>query len=208
MSRFGVAVSKDFLELSPGVVDFVAVIQQLVTYFSMPVPGAQPATISLKPFFSLISIFSKPALSIIFLSTLICSHPPIQPQMSLLSFLRSSGISVCITMSLIASLPPGLRTRYASLNTDCFSVDRLMTQFEIITSAVESPIGICSISPSRNSQIPYLDKSVFLLARALCTISGVMSTPITLPFGDTCGAAMKASRPPPLPRSTTTSPGA
>ena len=45
------------------------------------------------------------------------------------------------------------------------------------------------------------------MARALETMSGVMSTPMTVPLAPTWRAARKASKPAPLPRSSTVSPG-
>ena len=42
----------------------------------------------------------------------------------------------------------GFRTRYASLNTRSLSGDRLMTQFEMMTSTIPSAIGKFSIRPS------------------------------------------------------------
>src|SRR5262249_35203483 len=42
---------------------------------------------------------------------------------------------------------------------------------------------------------------------ALTSMSGVMSTPMALPVGPTFLPAIKTSNPPPLPRSSTTSPG-
>jgi hypothetical protein len=52
----------------------------------------------------------------------------------------------------------------------------LMTQFEMTTSTAASATGRCSISPSRNSTV---GSSPATFARAVSTISGVMSTPMT-----------------------------
>ncbi len=46
-----------------------------------------------------------------------------------------------------------------------------------------------------------------MLPRALVSIAGVMSTPMTRPAGPTFGPARNTSNPPPLPRSSTTCPG-
>jgi hypothetical protein len=51
-----------------------------------------------------------------------------------------------------------------------------MTQFEMTTSTAASATGRCSISPSRNSTV---GSSPATFARAVSTISGVMSTPMT-----------------------------
>mmetsp|Transcript_9723 Transcript_9723/g.28734 ORF Transcript_9723/g.28734 Transcript_9723/m.28734 type:complete len:208 (-) Transcript_9723:369-992(-) len=101
--------------------------------------------------------------------------------------------------------PPGARTRFISRYTCGFSGDRLMTQLEITQLATPSPTGRCSISPRRKETLA--TPSLRAVDRALASISGVMSTPMTWPVLPTCWAAMKQSMPAPLPRSTTTSPG-
>jgi hypothetical protein len=74
-----------------------------------------------------------------------------------------------------------------------------------MTSTWASATGRCSISPRRKST--FFASTLRAFARALLTMSGVMSTPITRPVGPTCRAARKQSMPPPLPRSSTVSPG-
>ena len=110
------------------------------------------------------------------------------------------GSSAMLTTSEIASRPPGFSTRKASRNTCALSGARLTTQLEMMTSAVASAIGRCSISPRRNSTLAA--PTLAALARALASISCVMSTPITCPAGPTWRAARKQSKPAPLPRST------
>ncbi len=63
----------------------------------------------------------------------------------------AGGTSPRITTSDTASLPPGLSTRKASAKTWRLSTDRLMTQFEMITSTVLAGSGISSMVPLRNS---------------------------------------------------------
>jgi hypothetical protein len=54
-------------------------------------------------------------------------------------------------MSETARRPPGFRTRKTSARTRRLSLDRLIAQFEMITSTEPSGSGTCSISPWRNS---------------------------------------------------------
>jgi hypothetical protein len=84
----------------------------------------------------------------------------------------------------------------------------LRTQFEITTSTLASATGSASISPSRNSTLssPVRSRYAGRLRRALLSMSGVMSTPITRPDAPTFGPATTQSKPPPEPRSSTTSP--
>src|SRR5271157_1115867 len=56
-----------------------------------------------------------------------------------------------------------------------------------------------SISPSLNST--FLKSYFFAVSRALQIISGVASTPITLPADPSVLEALKTSMPPPLPKS-------
>ena len=83
---------------------------------------------------------------------------------------------------------------------------RLITPFEITTSAQPSATGSDSASPSRNSTFP--SPGSLAAWRAISSIAGVMSTPTTAPSGPTARAAMSASIPAPDPMSTTRSPGA
>ena len=131
--------------------------------------------------------------------------PATQPHSSALSDASSAGSGLIFTTSEIASRPPGFSTRNASRNTCALSGTRLITQLEMITSPVPSAIGKCSISPRRNSTLPAPTRAA--LSRALFSISCVMSTPITRPSGPTCRAASRQSKPAPLPRSISTSPG-
>ena len=130
---------------------------------------------------------------------------PMQPATRFTSERMSGGNSAVATTSEMARRPPGFKTRYASRKTCALSGDRLMTQFDMITSATPSARGRCSISPRRNSTLAKLPFTA--LERAFDTMSGVMSTPITRPVSPTSRAARKQSKPPPEPRSTTTSPG-
>ena len=108
-------------------------------------------------------------------------------------------------MSEMAKRPLGLSIRKASRYTFNLSGDKLITQFDMIISALLSATGRCSISPNRNSTLAAPIFSAFFLALEI--ISGVMSTPMTCPLSPTCLTARKQSKPPPLPRSTTVSPG-
>ncbi len=109
------------------------------------------------------------------------------------------------TTSEIARRPPGFNTRKASANTCALSGDKLTTQLEMITSTDWSATGKCSISPRRNSTFLYPPFALF--CRALLIIAGVISTPMTRPLPPTDFAAKKQSKPPPLPKSSTVSPG-
>ena len=80
-----------------------------------------------------------------------------------------------VTTSETAKRPPGLRTRCASRRTRGLSTDRLMTQFEMITSTDWSGRGMPSMSPLRNSAF-VIPASVWL-RRANSSISSVMSSP-------------------------------
>ena len=85
-----------------------------------------------------------------------------------------------------------------------------MTQFEMTTSTEASSTGRASMVPSRNSTFerPVVAKNLTAFLRARASISGVMSTPIARPPSPTFWAARNTSLPAPLPRSSTTSPGA
>src|SRR6266404_1537847 len=114
-------------------------------------------------------------------------------------------ISPRVTTSETASRPPGLSTRNASRNTWSLSPERLITQFEMITSTELSGNGICSISPRKNST--FSAPALRLFSSASASISCVMSSPYALPVGPTRLAESRTSIPPPEPRSRTTSPG-
>ena len=57
-------------------------------------------------------------------------------------FSTGSGSSPRNTTSETANRPPGLSTRCASFMTRCLSADRLMTQFEMMTSTVSEGSGM------------------------------------------------------------------
>ena len=82
-------------------------------------------------------------------------YPPARRQCSLPTAERSgaspAGTSPCTTTSDTAKRPPGFNTRKASRSTRSLSAERLMTQFEMITSTELSGSGMFSISPFRNS---------------------------------------------------------
>ena len=75
--------------------------------------------------------------------------------------------------------PPGRRTRKLSAKTAGRSVDRLITQLEMITSTELSGSGIASIWPSRNST--FSAPAARASARARSSISSVMSSPYAFP---------------------------
>ena len=133
-----------------------------------------------------------------------CAAPAMHPAYWAGSALTSSGNWAMATMSEMASLPPCFKARKASSNTLSFWDERLMTQLEMMTSTAPSSSGRFSIYSRRNSTL--LSPAFAALARALCIISGVISTPITRPLSPTALAARKQS-PPPLHRSRTFSPG-
>ena len=115
-----------------------------------------------------------------------------------------SGSSFSSTMSEIISLPFFFSTLNASSKTLFLFGDKFITQLDMTMSAVLSATGKFSISPRRNSTFLYPPFLQF--SRALSSISVVMSTPITFPFGPTFFAVKKQSKPPPEPKSTTVSP--
>ena len=79
------------------------------------------------------------------------SAPPTQPvHIAMLAFTGSGSPSRTIT-SLTAKRPPGRSTRNASASTRRLSPERLITQFEMITSTVFDGSGIASMCPLRNS---------------------------------------------------------
>jgi hypothetical protein len=78
-------------------------------------------------------------------------------------------------MSETANRPPGFKTRNASASTRRLSAERLITQFEMITSTAASGKGMCSMSPFRNSTL--VTPACFWLSRASASISSVMSRP-------------------------------
>ena len=63
----------------------------------------------------------------------------------------SAGTSPRTTTSDTANRPPGFSTRKASRSTASLSLDRLMTQFEMMTSTELSGSGMDSMVPFRNS---------------------------------------------------------
>src|ERR1035437_3429444 len=130
--------------------------------------------------------------------------PATQPTHSSMLRRTSGGNSPRTTTSDTAKRPPGLRTRNASAITLRLSPERLITQFEMITSTVLSGSGICSMSPLRNSALVTPASAWFL--RASASISSVMSSPYALPVTPTRFADSSTSMPPPEPRSSTMSP--
>src|SRR5919198_770017 len=67
--------------------------------------------------------------------------------------LDEAGIAPRQPTSATANRPPGFRTRNASLRTRRLSAERLMTQFEMMTSMDSEGSGMFSISPFRNSTL-------------------------------------------------------
>ena len=98
-----------------------------------------------------------------------------QPTHSSMLLRIAGGTSPRTTTSETAKRPPGFSTRNASRSTRSLSPDRLITQFEMITSTELSGSGMCSISPLRNSTLarPLLR----LFSSASASISSVMSRP-------------------------------
>src|SRR5688572_7129164 len=116
-----------------------------------------------------------------------------------------SGRSPRSTTSDTANRPPGFSTRCASRITCALSAERLITQFEIITSTVSDGSGMFSISPRRNST--FVNPERFWFSLASFSISSVISRPYAFPAGPTRCADSSTSMPPPEPRSSTVSPG-
>jgi hypothetical protein len=85
--------------------------------------------------------------------------PATQPHSNVGSACSSGGSGAMLMTSDTASRPPGLRTRKASRNTCALSGTRLITQFEITTSAVLSAIGRCSSSPQAEFDVARIDAS-------------------------------------------------
>src|SRR5256886_12194100 len=118
-------------------------------------------------------------------------HPARAPHWS-----RSAGVRwSSARMSVMPRRPPGRSTRKLSAKTAGRSVDRLITQLEMITSTELSGSGIASIWPWRNST--FCAPSARALARARSSISVVMSRPYALPTGPTRRADSSTSMPPP-----------
>ena len=130
--------------------------------------------------------------------------PAIQPTHSSMLLRISAGTSPRTTTSEIAKRPPGFSTRNASRSTRSLSPERLITQFEIITSTELSGSGIFSMVPCRNST--FVAPAFFWFSRASASISSVISNPYALPVGPTRFADSSTSIPPPEPRSSTVSP--
>src|SRR5437763_5639790 len=116
----------------------------------------------------------------------------------------ASGISPRTTTSDTAKRPPGLSTRNASWSTRRLSAERLITQFEMITSTEASGGGMFSISPFRNST--FVTPALRWFSRANPSISSVMSRPYAFPVAPTRCADSSTSIPPPDPKSSTISP--
>src|SRR6266403_1545543 len=131
--------------------------------------------------------------------------PSTQPTQRSMFWRICASISPRVTTSQTASRPPGFSTRKASRNTRSLSAERLIAQFEMMTSTELSGSGICSISPFKNSTLSAPALRLFSFASA--SISSVISRPYAWPVGPTRLAESKTSMPPPEPRSRTTSPG-
>ena len=110
-----------------------------------------------------------------------------------------------VTTSETAKRPPGFNTRKASCNTRSLSPDRLITQFEMITSTVLSGSGIASISPFKNSTFSRSGLAL-VFARQRKHLVGHIEA-VGLSRGPTRRADKSTSMPPPDPRSSTVSPG-
>src|SRR6185295_12522320 len=97
---------------------------------------------------------------------------------------RSAGVRrSSARMSEMPRRPPGRSTRKLSAKTAGRSVDRLITQLEMITSTEPSGSGIASICPRRNST--FSAPAAWAFARARSSISSVMSRPYAWPAGPT-----------------------
>src|SRR5260370_32567512 len=105
-----------------------------------------------------ISTCSNPADTSLSRYSFSSSAPATQPTHRRMFCRICGSTSPCVTTSETASRPPGLSTRNASRNTASLSAERLITQFEMITSTELSGNGMCSISPLKNSTLP--DNSV------------------------------------------------
>src|SRR5216683_2710599 len=152
-----------------------------------------------------ISTCSNPADTSLSRYSFSSSAPATQPTHRRMFCRICGSTSPRVTTSETASRPPGLSTRNASRNTASLSAERLITQFEMITSTELSGNGMCSISPLKNSTFSATALRLFSFASA--SISSVISNPYAFPVGPTRFAESKTSMPPPEPRSRTTSPG-
>src|SRR5258708_15777947 len=152
-----------------------------------------------------ISPCSNPAAPSLPLYSSSSSAPATQPTQRSMFCRICASTSPRVTTSETASRPPGFSTRKASRSTASLSAERLITQFEMITSTELSGNGMCSISPLKNSTFSAPALRLFSFASA--NISSVISRPYALPVGPTRLAESKTSMPPPEPRSRTTSPG-
>mmetsp|Transcript_15243 Transcript_15243/g.64343 ORF Transcript_15243/g.64343 Transcript_15243/m.64343 type:complete len:214 (+) Transcript_15243:623-1264(+) len=156
-------------------------------------------------FFSTTRTSANPASTSMSTRSCVTGAPATQ-QLNASFVIKCSGSVFVCTTSATASLPPGLSTRNASRSTRGLSGDRLMTQLLTTTSIVASPAGRFSISPRRNSRTSEPRPRFSAPARALASMSGVMSTPTTKPSRPTSSCARKQSTPAPQPRSSTVSP--
>jgi hypothetical protein len=153
---------------------------------------------------SSISTSRKPASRIALRYAPFSSAPERQPMYAATDRWTAAGSGHTKTMSDTISRPPGLKTRNASRKTFFLSGERLMTQFDTITSTERSAQGRFSISPKRNSTLVKPPFRAFDLAFSI--ISGVISTPMALPFLPSFLEARKQSSPAPEPRSRSVSP--
>ena len=129
----------------------------------------------------------------------------IQPAYIAALSVNSFGKIPCNTTSETQKCPPGFRTRRISLKMRSFLGRRFRTQLLTTTSAVSFRTGMFSMSPSLNSTLS--QPRFAALARALASICGEKSIPMTLPSAPVSARAMKQSFPAPDPRSMTVSPG-
>ena len=108
---------------------------------SAPEPGIQSSMKLLLSGFSSIRTSMNPAFVISARSSSTGGAPAMHPDSAAASLRRCSGSGADATMSEIASRPPARSTRNASRKTAGLSGERLITQFETITSADLSGTG-------------------------------------------------------------------
>ena len=99
------------------------------------------------------------------MNSLSSSAPATHPVHSSMLAFTASGSPPRTTTSLTANRPPGFSTRNASASTCRLSPERLITQFEMITSTVFDGSGIDSMWPLRNSTFVAPAFSLFSSAR-------------------------------------------
>ena len=97
--------------------------------------------------------FSKPTAVSSARNSCSSSAPATQPVQSAMFSRTAAGSPARTTTSDTANRPPGFSTRNASASTRALSPERLITQFEMITSTVFDGSGIASMWPLRNSTL-------------------------------------------------------